>query len=66
MRIAIDHIESWEWQEEFRVAGQISNVTVKGMPFSTAPALQTVRNIPRVAFAPNLDLFSVPSISIIS
>ncbi|XP_038956918.1 leucine zipper protein 2 isoform X5 [Rattus norvegicus] len=32
MRTAVDHIEGWDQQDDFRVAGQVSNVTVKGHP----------------------------------
>lgn len=33
----------------------------RGIPFLAAPALHTAKDTPRMALAPNLDLFSVPS-----
>lgn len=32
MRTTVDHIESRDRQDDFRVAGQVSNVAVKGHP----------------------------------
>lgn len=33
----------------------------KGKPFFWAPALQIAKETPKIAFAPSLDLFGVPS-----
>lgn len=33
----------------------------KGKPFLAAPALQIAKETPKIAFAPSLDLFGVPS-----
>jgi hypothetical protein len=67
MRTTIDHIESWDYQQDyFRVAIKVSNVTVKGHSIFHVPVLQIAKDTPRMAFAPNLDIFSLSSISIIS
>ena len=38
----------------------------KGIPNSLAAAFATAKETPKIAFAPNLDLFGVPSKSIIN
>lgn len=57
MRTAVDHIERWDPQEDFRAASQVNDVAVDGYPFSAAPALQRARDTPRMALAPNLDFY---------
>lgn len=48
-------ITHWNWQDDLALPARVQRVAVEGYPFSTAPALQTARDTPRMQqFHPNL------------